>query len=283
MTALLLAINYGLMILVPIALAVFIWRRTGAPWRFFLMGAVTFILSQVLHIPFNTLVQNSGLLPATTATAGLIITALFLGLSSGVFEETARYLTYRFWARDARSWSRGLMLGAGHGGSEAIILGVLGAISTFSLLAVANNEVAMNALPADQRQVVAGALAQVVNMPAPMLVLGAVERIFAIACHLAMSLLVLQVFLRRNIVWLFLSIGFHAALNMASVIAVSRVGPYWTEVVVGLFALLAVVIVFRLRGPEPAEPEPAPLPPPVDADALALQPSDDALDRSRYS
>ncbi|HOU42492.1 MAG TPA: YhfC family glutamic-type intramembrane protease [Promineifilum sp.] len=283
MTVLLLTINYSLMILVPATLAVFIWRRTGAPWRFFFMGAVTFVLSQVLHIPFNAVVQRSGLLPATTATAGLLITALFLGLSSGVFEEVARYLTYRFWARDARTWSRGLMLGAGHGGSEAIILGVLGAVSTFSLLAVANNEVAMNALPAEQRQVVADALAQVVNMPAPMLILGAVERVFAIACHLAMSLLVLQVFLRRNIGWLFVSIGFHAALNMVSVIAVSRVGPYWTEVVVGLFALLAVVIVFRLRGPEPAEPEPTPLPPPVDADALSLQPSDDALDRSRYS
>ncbi len=283
MTALLLAINYGLMILVPIALAVFIWRRTGAPWRFFLMGAVTFILSQVLHIPFNALVQNSGLLPATTATAGLIITALFLGLSSGFFEETARYLTYRFWAKDARSWSRGLMLGAGHGGSEAIILGLLGAVNTFALLAVANNEAAMNALPPEQQQLITDALAQIVNMPAPMLVLGAVERIFAITCHLAMSLLVLQVFLRRKIVWLFLSIGFHAALNMVSVIAASRVSPYWTEVVIGLFALLAVVIIFRLRSPEPTEPEPAPLPPPVDADALALQPSDDALDRSRYS
>ncbi len=283
MTAILLAINFALMIIVPVAVAIFIRRRTAAPWRLFFMGAVTFILSQVLHIPFNTIVQRAGLLPATTATTGLIITALFLGLSSGVFEEVARYLTYRFWARDARSWSRGLMLGAGHGGSEAILLGVLGAVSTFSLLAVVNNDVAMNALPPEQRQAVTAAFTQLMNTPTPMLVLGAVERVFAIACHLAMSLLVLQVFLRRNIGWLFVSIGFHAALNMVSVIAVSRVGPYWTEVVIALFALLALAIVFRLRGPEPAEPEPSPLPLPVDAEALDLQPSEDAVDRSRYS
>ena len=64
-----------------------------------------------------------------------IIYAVFLGLSAGVFEETARYLTYRFWAKDARSWSRGLMLGAGHGGSEAILVGALAAVNFVALLA----------------------------------------------------------------------------------------------------------------------------------------------------
>ncbi len=100
-----------------------------------------------------------------------------------------------------------------------------------------------------------------------------------------MSLLVLQVFLRRNIAWLFASIGFHTLLNMVAVVAAARLSPFATEGIIGLFALLALFIIFRLRAPEPValQPELAPLPPPVDADALELKPSDDALDRSRYS
>ena len=286
MNTALLSINYALMILIPIVVAIFIRRRTGAPWRLFFIGAVTFIASQVLHIPFNAVVLRSGLLSTdTTVWSSLIIYAVFLGLSAGVFEETARYLTYRFWAKDARSWSRGLMLGAGHGGSEAILVGALAAVNFVALLAAVNNETAMNALPADQRSLVTSALAQIMDAPTGTLLLGAVERVFAITAHLAMSLLVLQVFLRRNIAWLFASIGFHTLLNMVAVIAASRLSPFATEGIIGLFALLALVIIFRLRTPEPVAPEPelAPLPPPDDAAALDLRPTDDALDRSRYS
>jgi uncharacterized membrane protein YhfC len=285
MNTALLSINYALMILIPIVVAIFIRRRTGAPWRLFFIGAVTFIASQVLHIPFNAVVLRSGLLSTdTTVWSSLIIYAAFLGLSAGVFEETARYLTYRFWARDARSWSRGLMLGAGHGGSEAILVGALAAVNFVALLAAVNNETAMNALPADQRSLVTSALAQIMDAPAGTLLLGAVERVFALTAHLAMSLLVLQVFLRRNIAWLFASIGFHTLLNMVAVIAASRLNPFATEGIIGLFALLALVIIFRLRTPEPEPaPEPEALPPPADAAALDLRPTDDTLDRSRYS
>ena len=285
MNTALLSINYALMILIPIVVAIFIRRRTGAPWRLFFIGAVTFIASQVLHIPFNAVVLRSGLLSTdTTVWSSLILYALFLGLSAGVFEETARYLTYRFWAKDARSWSRGLMLGAGHGGSEAILVGALAAVNFVALLAAVNNETAMNALPADQRSLVTSALAQIMDAPTGTLLLGAVERVFAITAHLAMSLLVRQVFLRRNIAWLFASIGFHTLLNMVAVIAASRLSPFATEGIIGLFALLALVIIFRLRTPEPEPaPEPEALPPPASAAALDLRPTDDALDRSRYS
>lgn len=285
MNTALLSINYALMILIPIVVAIFIRRRTGAPWRLFFIGAVTFIASQVLHIPFNAVVLRSGLLSTdTTVWSSLIIYAVFLGLSAGVFEETARYLTYRFWAKDARSWSRGLMLGAGHGGSEFILVGALAAVNFVALLAAVNNETAMNALPADQRSLVTSALAQIMDAPTGTLLLGAVERVFAITAHLAMSLLVLQVFLRRNIAWLFASIGFHTLLNMVAVIAASRLSPFATEGIIGLFALLALVIIFRLRTPEPEPaPEPEALPPPASAAALDLRPTDDALDRSRYS
>ena len=285
MNTILLSINFGLMILIPIIVAIFIRRRTAAPWRLWVIGAATFIASQVLHIPFNFVVQRSGLLPSDlTVTTNLILYAAFLGLSAGVFEETARYLTYRFWARDARSWSRGLMLGAGHGGIEAIAVGALAAVNFVALLLAVNNETAMSALPADQRQLVADALAQITNAPAATLLLGAVERVFAITAHLAMSLLVLQVFLRRNIAWLFASIGFHTLLNMVAVIAAARVSPFVTEGIIGLFALLALFIIFRLRTPEPEPaPPPEPLPPPADAESLDLWPTDDTLDRSRYS
>ena len=283
MNYLLLGLNYTLMILMPIILAVWIHRRTGAPVRFFFMGAVTFIASQVLHIPFNILVERSGILPTDLASwANLLIVAIFLGLSAGVFEEGARYLTYRYWAKDARSWSRGLMLGAGHGGIEAILLGALGAFGFVSLVLTAGNETLMSAIPADQQAIITQSLNDLLATPWYGMLLGALERAFAITAHLAMSILVLQVFLRRSIVWLFIAIGYHALLDAVAVIGINRVGPYATEALVGAIALLGLVIIFRLRTPEPVEPEPEPLPAPALDEPPELKPTAELLDRSRY-
>ena len=52
------SLNALLMIAMPLALGVYLYRRLGAEWRLFGIGAVTFIASQVFHIPFNVWVLN---------------------------------------------------------------------------------------------------------------------------------------------------------------------------------------------------------------------------------
>jgi uncharacterized membrane protein YhfC len=172
------------------------------------------------------------------------------------------------------------MLGAGHGGIEAILLGLLGAFGFASLVLTANSETIMATIPEDQRALITRGLSQIIDAPSYTLILGAVERIFAIAAHLAMSLLVLQVFLRRSILWLFLSIAYHAALNMIAVIAVIRVGAVGAEAALAVFTLFSLFIIFRLRGPEPVEAGPPVALPPVAP--IELKPTNEALERSRY-
>lgn len=283
MAYILLALNSILMVIIPIAAAIIIRRKTGAGWRLFFIGAATFIFSQILHIPFNWLVGKTGLLPTDLSIGmNLLIVAVFLGLSAGVFEEGSRYLAYRFWAKDARSWSRGMMLGAGHGGIEAILLGLILLINNFSLLMVANNATLMSTIPAGQQATIMSTAQQILQLPWYGVLLGAVERLFAVIAHLAMSVLVLQAFLRGSIRWLFLSIGFHGMLNAVAVIVAQRWGNYAAEGAMALITILSLFIIFRLRTPEPVghEPEPSPL---SDAEPLALQPTDEIIDRSRYN
>lgn len=281
----LLSLNYALMLAIPIIVAMLIRRKTGASWRLFFIGGVTFVLSQVAHIPFNWAVQQSDLWPSDLSNWGsLLAVAVFLGLSAGVFEETARYLTYRYWARDARSWSRGLMLGAGHGGTESILLGVLAGVGFAGLVLTATNETLLSAVPVEQRTLISDSLAEILATPWYGLLLGAAERLFAIAAHLALSLLVLQVFLRRSVAWLFIAIGFHALFNAAAVIGAARLGAYATEGILALFGLFSLFIIFRLRGPDPATVvAEAELPAVAPVDMVPLRPTDEALERSRYS
>ena len=116
-------LNFSLMIAMPLGLAVYLSRKLKTEWRLFGVGVLTFILSQVFHIPFNIwllrpLLQNLGLsLPQPGLQ--LAVVGLFYGLSAGLFEEITRYLGYRFWIKDERDWESALMYGAGHGGIEA--------------------------------------------------------------------------------------------------------------------------------------------------------------------
>jgi uncharacterized membrane protein YhfC len=281
---LLISLNYLLMVAIPIAVAIFIHRQTNAPWRLFFIGAATFILAQVFHIPFNWIMLRSNLIPTdTTAWGSLLFYALFLGLSAGVFEESARYLSYRYWTKDARTWSRGLMLGAGHGGIEAILLGLLAGINFIGLLIVTRSEALLSTFPADQLDAIDEALIMINTTPWYGLILGAVERVFAIITHLALSILVLQVFVRRSLWWLFLAIGYHAIFNMAAVIGIVRWGPYTTEGMLAGFALISLFLIFRLRLPDPPSPDFDPLPEPETIESVELRPTAETLDRSRYS
>jgi uncharacterized membrane protein YhfC len=140
MDSVLRGLNAGLMIGLGLALGAWLAKRRKVPWGLFGIGAATFVASQVGHIPFNSLILSrvlDGLGWADmTSTGSLIGASALLGLSAGIFEEGARYLMYRFWAKKARSWDEALMIGAGHGGVEAILLGLLTVYALVQALAL---------------------------------------------------------------------------------------------------------------------------------------------------
>jgi len=248
MITVLLLLNFLLMITFPILLARWIQQRYRPGWAFWGMGAATFVLSQVGHIPFNLVVQRAGWLPEDLdAWGSLVITAVFLGLSAGIFEEGARYFTYRFWAKEARVWKKGLMLGAGHGGIEAILVGLLGLVNFGVLLAIRNGAM-LDVIPAEQLPLVEQQIEAMFGLPWYLTLLGAVERVFAICFHLSASLLVMQVFVRGQIRWLWAAIGWHTLINALAVITVTRWGAVAAEVSTGLIAIFSIFIILRLRG-----------------------------------
>jgi uncharacterized membrane protein YhfC len=246
-------LNGFLMVAMPIGLAIYLisrWKLSGMIWW---IGAATFILSQVGHIPFNLgigkLLNQTGMV-AWNPTYQLIFNAAFLGLTAGIFEEGTRYLVLRWWARDARSWRNGVLYGAGHGGAEAIILGLFVLYGFFQLTALRNTDLA-KIIPATQlglaqRQVEAYWSA---NWYASLL--GALERLFTIPCQIAMAVMVMQIFTRKHIRWLFMAIGYHAIIDASAVVNIKYLGAYWTEAAVGGFAILSVVLILLLRKPEP--------------------------------
>lgn len=240
-----------LMLAIPLGLGIYLFRRLHADWRIYGFGILTFIVSQFLNLVFTNwtlapVLDNLGLGPENPAgSLQLALYAVLLGLSSAVFVETARYVVYSRWLDKARSWKDGLMFGAGHGGVEAIIAGVI-ALAVF-LVAFSLRNRALGGNPADQIQDIQLFLATYWNHPWHFYLLALIERISAIIFHLGAALLVLQAFTRRNISWYLAAILMHTLFTAIIVFATLTWGIYMAEAVLLLFAIFSLRIIFALR------------------------------------
>jgi uncharacterized membrane protein YhfC len=254
-------LNFLLMIALPWVLVFYLRRKFGTHWRIFVWGAVAFIGSQVVRIPLLTLFTagfDQGLLPAIPEQYTTIFTLGVLSLTAGIFEEGARYIVYRRFIPDARTWKEGVSFGAGHGGIEAFIFGLLAAASTIGVFYLSSVDMTTLGMNAEQLALAQQQVNTFMSAPWYMTLLGAVERVFAMTFHISAAVMVLQVFRRNNIAWLFAAIAWHTLLNL-SIGLVPVVGELGVEGILGLFALASLWIIFRLR-------DAAPTPPPASAE-----------------
>jgi uncharacterized membrane protein YhfC len=248
-------LNALLMMALPVGLGLFLARRLGLRWGLFGVGAVTFVASQVVHIPLNaglTWLFVKDILPSPPVEWQLLFNVTVLGLTAGLCEETARYAVYRWWIKSARTWREALMFGAGHGGIEAILLGVLAGIAFVQLAALRGADLTTLPLTAEQLAVLQKQLADYWAAPWYFGLLGAVERALALCLHLSLAVLVLQVFRRRQVWWLGAAILWHATVNAVAVYVFATWGAYWSEAVLAGLAAVSLGMVFALRSPDEA-------------------------------
>jgi uncharacterized membrane protein YhfC len=277
-------LNGVLMVAIPLILAIILSHRWKLGWRIILVGAATFILSQVGHIPFNalmTLLLSKTALVNLSVQGALIFNAIFLGLSAGFFEELFRYGMFRWWLKDAHTWRKGILAGVGHGGVEALILGGLALFSMIQLIAFRNMDLS-SIYSGTTLQTAQNQLQTYWSMPWYHSMLGAVERLFTIVVQISLAVIVVQGFIREQKRWLWLAIGYHALIDAVAVYATSRLSPYWVEGIVGLFALISLGIIFILRSPEPVDAG-TPITETPLVTLPVVEPTTEQLDNSKYS
>jgi uncharacterized membrane protein YhfC len=277
-------LNGVLMVAMPLTLAIILSHRWKPGWRIIIIGALTFILSQVGHIPFNALLTwlfSKTALVNLSVQGALIFNAIFLGLSAGFFEELFRYGMFRWWLKDAHTWRKGILAGVGHGGAEAIILGGLALFSLIQFIAARNIDLS-SVYSGETLRIATEQVRTYWSMPWYDSMLGAVERIFTIVVQISLAVIVVQCFIRKQKRWLWLAIGYHALIDSVAVFATSKLNPYWVEGIVGLFGLISLGIIFILRSSEPVET----ITPISDTPLVTLpaeEPTTEQLDNSKYS
>lgn len=243
-------------IVYPFILGSITHKRLGVGWKYFWFGALVFLVFQLLtRVPLIIVLQNTVLAPLLRSSTAFVWTWLVvLAVTAGLFEEVGRYAGYRlFMRKEPKTWSKAVMYGLGHEGLESIVLvgggNILTLISLISLSAIN-----VNSLPAAQQQAIFHQVAAINAQPAWFPLLAAWERFWSFPLQVALSVMVLQVFVRHQIRWLFLAILFHALIDFTAVALPQAFGQSTTiellvEGLVCVFGLLGIWIIWRLREP----------------------------------
>jgi uncharacterized membrane protein YhfC len=262
-------------IVFPLVVAYLVGRRLGVGWRYFGYGALIFFLFQIIsRVPLIQVAQGL-LAPQLQSSAGLRFAWLTLAaLTAGLFEEVGRYVGYRWlMKREEKTWSKAIMYGLGHGGIESMLLVAgLTALTLIQLLALARTDLSTLPITEQQRAQIAQQLAAASAQPAWLSLAGAWERVWSIAFHVAMSVVVLQVFRRGSLGWLWLAIGLHAAVDFV-VAGLPMLVPLGglakvlvPESIIAVVGLAGLWAIWRLRDQPaagqaaPADPAVAPVP-----------------------
>jgi len=115
----------------PLGIMAFL-RRRGGSWRAFLAGAGTFVLfALVLEPVLHSLILRSE--TGAVIQGNILLYGLYGGLMAGLFEETGRFLAFRFMLRKQKAGITALSYGMGHGGVEAFLLVGLTMMSNLAL------------------------------------------------------------------------------------------------------------------------------------------------------
>lgn len=183
------------------------------------------------------------MLPAVQCST--ITYVVYGALAAGIFEETARFISFKLILKKHLSAETAISYGIGHGGFEAIMLC---GISSLSIIAMA---VSVNQLGAAEfiqsfsmgnEQVAEQLTQQLIGYSQATIgtaLLGFAERIIAMALHISLSVIVMEAAMVKGRLWLYpAAIIIHALMDVPAALYQKGVLPLWLY-----FAIITVYTV----------------------------------------
>ena len=219
---------------IPIALAIVFRKKFKVSWAIFFIGMALFIVS-LIRIPLNNYV--AGMLRYYFMGTNLILVSiLFPSFTAALFEEGFRTLGIGLIIR-GKSYEKGLMYGAGHGGGgeSMLFIGV-------SLLA---NFIIYKLFPAFPGADILKSQFQSVSWFMPLV--GAGERVLTIIVQIALSVLVMHAFLYKKYYFIVYAFIAHIVIDFVAVYLNFRFGILWAEIGIIIFAAIALAVILLLK------------------------------------
>jgi uncharacterized membrane protein YhfC len=268
--------SFGIAVLLelffPLIAGAWLVRKFQLSWRVFGYGMLFFVVVQIPHTPLVLLIQAPVFGVLTSAfpdrAVALAVFSIILGLLAGLFEEIGRFLVFRhFFSPKGIPLTRenGLLFGAGWGGVESMIIGILVLLAMFSYIVAApltdetirqiNRSVGGTLTEEQIAQIKAQNEALLDLTPIDPLI-GLAERLMTFPVHIALSLLVLAAVVQKRMLLLVLAILWHSLLDALAVFLAQTTGIIAAETVVAASMALSLAYIWWSGRKEPVLPAP---------------------------
>ncbi|MCI8701937.1 MAG: YhfC family intramembrane metalloprotease [Turicibacter sp.] len=230
--------------LVPLGTLYWIRRRYQASLKSFLIGMVMFIVMvQILEGLFHLY-----LLKINQTTAAWLmqpfIYAIYGGLMAGVFEETGRYVSFKWFLKKETRIQDALSYGIGHGGIEAmLIVGTTYVNNLIVSFLINQGQLLMLGLGGEVEEQI---VTQLTQLPPFIFGLAGYERFMTFIIQVGLSVLVFKAVKERKKYFYILAIVIHALLDIPA--ALAQVGVSNVYVVEGIVTFVAILfVIFMLK------------------------------------
>jgi len=248
-TFIVLALDFIIGMAVPILLAVWLVKKYNCRMETILIGAgVFFLFALVLESLVHLVVLNN-----TGIQDNKIAFAIYGGLMAGLFEETGRFLAFKFLLKKDDNHTA-LAYGVGHGGMEVIMVFAMAMLSNLIIGIMANTGNVDLLLakapddPAAKEQMDAIVATLSTTSPGTYLI-GLWERCSAMILQISLSVLVFVAARKGGrLIWLFPSaILLHALVDGIVVLIADETSMVIVEVIVMAMSIALAGLAFTIH------------------------------------
>lgn len=233
----------------PVALAIYFYRREKISIKIVFVGFLVFLVSQILiRIPLLNIARNTAWYQ-NLASSHIFLLYLLLSFTAGLFEESGRYLGFKYIAKSKNklAWKSGLALGIGHGGLESMYIGlnnINNIIISLMINAGTFDSIIAPVLPSETVQYIKE---QLISTNPTLFLAGGLERLFAVFIQIGLSMVVLYSVKNKKIIYLLLAIILHTLVNFLSVSIAEYFGVWGAEAFIGIIAVVSIILIFKSR------------------------------------
>lgn len=230
---------------VPIGYFIYLMRKKPSEIKIFFIGVGVFLISQVfLRIPIIKYILPNFEWYNTMQYFYPIIYAIFLGITAGVFEEVGRFLGFKLDLNKKISLSYGISFGMGHAGIEAMIISGISSIRNLVMIISLNQGIYKSSRFGISEEKMIEVFK---SLKASYVLMGGIERAFAIAMHIGLTLIVLYGISKKKKVYLYVAILIHGCIDsLFAILSTLRVSTYVIECLCGICSFILLVFSVKL-------------------------------------
>lgn len=236
-------------LVLPIGGIIYLKRKYKVKLKTFFIGMLAFFIAvQVLEAPIHYYLLSINKATSQFIMGSSIVYMLYGGLMAGIFEETARLISFKYLIKD-RYNTTAITYGLGHGGIEAILIGGISCINSIVYSIFINNGSFQSMMKAASvsEDLISKTYNQYVNSSSFLFLMTGVERILALSIQISLSVLVFYAVKEKKYIYFFLAILCHAFIDFPAGLyqmgVISNI--YIVELLILVEVIVLVILIFK--------------------------------------